>query len=228
MPRSGLFIKYAVPVVILVSAGLILGNLVEFYFSYQDSKAALARLQREKANGAAVRIEQFVRGLERQLAWIAHTPWGPHAISLEQRRLDSLRLLRDAPAVTEVSHLDPTGHEQLRVSRLAMDVVGGRADFSKDAKFTEAVAHKTYFSPVYFRKESEPYMTIALAGNGEDAGVVAAEANLKFIWDVVSSIKAGKGGYAYVVDSGGRLIAHPDISLVLQKTELSSLPQVHD
>jgi signal transduction histidine kinase/HAMP domain-containing protein len=226
MRRSGLFLKYAVPVVILVSAGLILGNLVEFYFSYQDSKAALARLQREKAIGAAARIEQFVRELEHQLGWIAQTPWGPHGVPLEQRRLDSLRLLRDAPAVTEVSHLDPSGHEQLRVSRLAMDVVGSHTDFSGDPKFKEAVAHKTYFSPVYFRKESEPYMTIALAGNGEDAGVVAAEANLKFIWDVVSSIKVGKGGYAYVVDKRGRLIAHPDISLVLQKTDLSTLPQV--
>ena len=226
MRRSGLFLKYAVPVVILVSAGLILGNLVEFYFSYQDSKAALARLQREKAIGAAARIEQFVRELEHQLGWIAQTPWGPHGVPLEQRRLDSLRLLRDAPAVTEVSHLDPSGHEQLRVSRLAMDVVGSHTDFSGDPKFKEAVAHKTYFSPVYFRKESEPYMTIALAGSGEDAGVVAAEANLKFIWDVVSSIKVGKGGYAYVVDKRGRLIAHPDISLVLQKTDLAAVPQV--
>src|ERR1700674_2688156 len=101
MRRSGLFLKYAVPVVILVSAGLILGNLVEFYFSYQDSKSGLARLQREKAIGAAARIEQFVRELEHQLGWIAQTPWGPHGVPLEQRRLDSLRLLRDAPAVTE-------------------------------------------------------------------------------------------------------------------------------
>ena len=52
-------------------------------------------------------------------------------------------------------------------------------------------------------------MTIAMAGAGEDAGVVAAEANLKFIWDVVSNLKVGKGGYAYVVDERGRLIAHP-------------------
>jgi signal transduction histidine kinase len=79
---------------------------------------------------------------------------------------------------------------------------------------------------VYFRKESEPYMTIALAAGGEDSGVVTAEANLKFIWDVVSNLKVGKGGYAYVVDSKGRLIAHPDISLVLQKTDLAKLPQV--
>jgi signal transduction histidine kinase len=226
MRRGGLFLKYAVPLVLLVSGALVVSALVEIYFSYQENKTALSQIQREKALAAAERIEQFVRELEHQLAWIAQTPWGARGVSLDQRRLDSLRLLRHAPAVTEVSHYDPTGHEQLRVSRLAMDVVGSNTDFSQDPKYKEAIARKTYFSPVYFRKESEPYMTIALAGSGEDAGVVAAEANLKFIWDVVSAIKVGEGGRAYVVDAQGRLIAHPDISLVLQKTDVSRLPQV--
>jgi signal transduction histidine kinase len=226
MRRGGLFLKYAVPLVLLVGGALVVSALVEIYFSYRENKAALSQIQREKALAAAARIEQFVRELEHQLAWIAQTPWGARGVPLDQRRLDSLRLLRHAPAVTEVSHYDPSGHEQLRVSRLAMDVIGSNADFSQDPKFKQAIARKTYFSPVYFRKESEPYMTIALAGNGEDAGVVAAEANLKFIWDVVSSIKVGEGGRAYVVDGQGRLIAHPDISLVLQKTDASALPQV--
>ena len=226
MRRGGLFLKYAIPLVILVSGALIVSGLVGIYFSYQENKAALARVQHEKALAAAIRIEQFVRELEHQLAWVAQTPWGPRAVPLDQRRLDSLRLLRQAPTITEVSHIDPTGHEQLRVSRLAMDVVGSKLDLSQDPKFQRRSAHKVYFSPVYFRKESEPYMTIALAGSGEDAGVVAAEANLKLIWDVVSNLKVGKGGYAYVVDNQGRLIAHPDISLVLKKTDLSILPQV--
>jgi signal transduction histidine kinase len=224
--RPGLFLKYAVPLVILVSGALIVSGLLEIFFSYRENKEALSRIQHEKAVSASIRIEQFVRELERQLAWIAQTPWGPRGVPLDQRRLDSLRLLRHVPAVTEVSHLDPTGHEQLRVSRLAMDVVGSNQDYSADAKFRQALEKKTYFSAVYFRKESEPYMTIALAGMGEDTGVVAAEANLKFIWDVVSSMKIGEAGAAYVVDSAGRLIAHPDISLVLQKTDLSHLPQV--
>src|SRR5262249_38257545 len=73
----------------------------------------------------------------------------------------------------------------------------------------------------------EPYMTVAIAESaGSGAGVSAAEVNLKFIWDVVSQIKIGQAGYAYVVDASGRLIAHPDISLVLQQTDLSSLAQV--
>jgi HAMP domain-containing protein len=56
--------------------------------------------------------------------------------------------------------------------------------------------------------------------------VTVAEVNLKFIWDVVSGIEVGRTGRAYVVDSSGRLIAHPDISLVLRRTDLAGLPQV--
>jgi signal transduction histidine kinase len=226
MLRGSLFLKFALPLVLLVSGALVVSGAVQIYFSYQENRSALARIQREKALAAAIRIEQFARELEHQLAWIAQTPWGARGVPLEQRRLDSLRLLRHAPAVTEVSHLDPRGHEQLRVSRLAMDVIGSDTDMSSDARFKEAIARKTYFSPVYFRKESEPYMSIALAGAGDDAGVVSAEANLKFIWDVVSAIQIGQGGYAYVVDGRGRLIAHPDISLVLQKAEMGHLPQI--
>ena len=69
-------------------------------------------------------------------------------------------------------------------------------------------------------------MTLSLAGTRRDAGVSVAEVNLKLIWDVVSQIKVGEHGHAYVVDSQGRLIAHPDISLVLRNTDLSRLAQV--
>jgi signal transduction histidine kinase len=68
-------------------------------------------------------------------------------------------------------------------------------------------------------------MTVAVRAGGPDGGVLAAEVNLKLIWDVVSQIKIGQNGDAYVVDGHGLLVAHPDISLVLQKTDLSSLEQ---
>jgi signal transduction histidine kinase len=226
--RGSLFAKYSVPLVVLVSGALVISGLVQIYFSYQENKSALARIQHEKAVAAAIRIEQFVRTLEHDLSWIAQTAWGAPGAAIDQRRLDSLRLLRQSPAITEISHINPLGREQLRVSRLAMDVIGSDKDVSGDAQFVQAMTRQTYFSPIYFRKESEPYMTIAMAGAAEDAGVVIAEANLKFIWDVVSNLKVGNGGSAYVVDEQGRLIAHPDISVVLQKTDMSLLQQVRD
>ncbi len=225
-PRGRLFRKYVLLFVSLVSGALLASGLLEIYFSYQENKTALVRVQREKALAAASRIEQFIKEIERQVLWTSQPQWGARAAALDQRRFDYLRLLRQAPAVTEISHLDPAGREQLRVSRLAMDIVGSQADFSQDTKFLHAKSGKTYFSPVYFRKESEPYMTIAVGRGGEDGGVTVAEVNLKFIWDVISQIKVGQAGHAYVVDPEGRLIAHPDISLVLQKTDLSSLAYV--
>ena len=224
--RGSLFWKYVIPIVLLVSGGLLTSGGLEIYFSLQENKAALSTLQEEKASAAARQIEAFIKEIERQIAWAAQVPAGLQAAPLEQRRLDYLRLLRQAPAVTEISLLDSQGKERLRVSRLSMDVIGSQKDLSWDPAFLQAVSGKTHFSQVYFRKESEPYMTIGVGGGTPGAGVTIVEVNLKFIWDVVSRIRVGTAGFAYVVDARGHLIAHPDISLVLQKTDLSSLPQV--
>jgi len=186
--------------------------------------AAAFRIQQEKAGSAARRIEEFVDEIERQLGWTTASQWA--AGPIEQRRFDYFRLLRQVPAITELIQLDDAGKEQLKVSRLTMDVVGSGKDYSQNPGFTEARQHRIWFSSVYLRKESEPYMTLAMAQTGRHAGVTIAEVNLKLIWDVITGLKIGEHGYAYVVDRDGRLIAHPDISLVLRNTDLSTLPQV--
>ena len=73
---------------------------------------------------------------------------------LQQQVLDFLRVLRNAPAVGELGHLDLAGKEQLRVSRLEPDVVGSQEDFSRAPKFVEARAGKMYWSPVYFKNDA--------------------------------------------------------------------------
>jgi signal transduction histidine kinase/CheY-like chemotaxis protein len=222
--RRRLFSKYVALFVAVVGIALLSNGIFDVLFYYQEHKSSLIRIQREQAEAAAAKISQFVKEIESQLGWTTQLPWS--AGSIEQRRFDALRLLRQVPAITELSQLDASGKERLRVSRLAMDVVASGTDFSKEPKFTEAVARKVYYGPVYFRRESEPYMTLAIAGTRRDAGVSIAEVNLKLIWDVVSQIKVGERGHAYVVDAQGRLIAHPDISLVLRNTDMSRLAQV--
>jgi HAMP domain-containing protein len=219
-----LFRKYVALFLAVVCIALLTNGAFEVWFSYQEHKASLIRIQREQAQGAAAKISQFIKEIESQVGWTTQLPWS--AGTIEQRRFDGLRLLRQVPAITELAQLDSKGQEQLRVSRLAMDVVGSKADFSNDPKFSEAVKNKVYYGPVYFRRESEPYMTLSLAGTRRDAGVSVAEVNLKLIWDVVSAIKVGDRGQAYVVDAQGRLIAHPDISLVLRNTDMTRLAQV--
>ena len=224
--RAGLFLKYFAFIGLLVSVGLVASGAIGLYFSYQETRNSLQSLQREKALTAAVRIEHFLRDVEAQLGWTTLPLVTVAKDPMEHRRLDYIKLQRQAPAITEISYLDAKGHEQLRISRLAMDVVGSNVDYSKDPRFVEARKGKTWFGPVYFRKDTEPYMTIAIPEAPDRPGVTAVEVNLKFIWDVVSRIRIGEKGVAYVVDDKGFLVAHPDISLVLRKVNLSNLPQV--
>src|SRR5215469_3959193 len=151
-----LFRKYVLLFVAVVCVALLANGLVEIGFAYQEHKASLIRIQREQAEAAAAKIGQFIKEIESQVGWTTQLPWSPGTI--EQRRFDGLRLLKQVPAVTELSQLDPAGKEQLHVSRLSMDVVASQADFSREPKFSEAVAKKVYYGPVYFRRESEPYM----------------------------------------------------------------------
>jgi signal transduction histidine kinase len=222
--RRSLFLKYFLSLVGLVVLVLLINGVVDSWLAYNQAKKAAIQLQAEKAVAAAQRTEQFIAEIERQIGWTTHPQWATGSVEL--RRFDYVRLLRQVPAITELVQLDGSGREQLRVSRLTMDVIGSGTDFSDEPRFREAQAHGIWFSPVYFHKDSEPYLTIAAGRGGSTGGVTFAEVNLKLIWDVVASIKVGRNGYAFVVDRQGRLIAHPDTSLVLRNTNLSVLPQV--
>jgi two-component system, NtrC family, sensor kinase len=182
------------------------------------------RILHLQAEGAAALIGQFIHEVESQIGWTTQLPW-PSG-SIEQRRLDGLRLLRLMPSIAELAQLDPAGKEQLRISRLAMDVVGSQTDFSQAPKFTEAVANKVYYGPVYLLGRSEPYMTLSLAGRRPDFGVSVAEVALKLIWDVIAQTRVGDHGVAYVLDSNGRAIAHTDSAISVALRDFSGLAHV--
>ncbi len=221
--KRGLFLKYVVLFVGLVTGVLVINAALDLYFVYQDNRRASIDVQREKAEAAAQRVDLFVQEIERQMGWVTQAQWA--SLPLDTRRLDFVRLQRQVQAITELMYLDKDGREQLYVSRIGMDSIGSNTDRSAEAAFVGAKANKVWFGPVYFRKESEPYLTIAIA-HGGNSGVTIAEVNLKPIFFVISGIKVGVSGYAYVVDRLGRLIAHPDDSLVLRRTDMSGLAQV--
>src|SRR5688572_12412334 len=140
--RASLFGKYVVYFVVLVSTALIASGVVGLYFTFQENKAALLNLQREKAEAAASRIETYIQEIERQLGWVRLPMADPE--HLEERNIEFLKLLRLVSAITDVVLLDTGGRERLRVSRLGLDVADTEADLSADPKFTEARAGKTY------------------------------------------------------------------------------------
>ncbi|MBI5848769.1 MAG: sensor histidine kinase [Nitrospirae bacterium] len=224
--RGRLFRKNFLLILLLVCGTLFVSGGTSAYFSYLEHQSTLGSLQHEKAHAAALRIEQFVFQIEQQLSFVALPQLGKGAAGIEQRRFEFLKLMRQVPAVSDISQLDTNGSELLKVSRLDMDAIGSSIDRSQDPAFLGAKPGIAWYGPVYFRKETEPYMTIAVRSRIGEGAVSIIEVNLKFIWDVVTNIQIGKKGKAYVVDSTGNLIADPDIGLVLGKTNLSRLDHV--
>ena len=191
LARGGLFRKYVAMFAAVVSLALMINSVSDFWFSYQEQKALLVRIQRGQAQSAAEKIGQFLKEITAGLAWETQLTW--NASTLHQWQLDAVRLLRQVPALTEIVQLDATGREQFRMSREAPDVIMSGVDHSEDASFIQAVANKIYYGPVHFINESQPTMTIAMAGVRPEFGVIVGQVNLTFIWDIVSQIKVEIG-----------------------------------
>ncbi len=219
-----LFRKYVAAFIAVIAVALTVNGFFQIWLSYQEQKRLLVRIQHEQAEAAAGKIVQFVKEIERQMGWTMHFPL--RTSSPDELRMNAVRLLRQAPEITEVIQVDADGREQLRVSRIALDALGSYIDRSQEPAFLGAKERGSFYGPVRFLAGSEPHMTLALAGARRDNGITIAEVNLKFIWDVVSQIRVGSKGQAYVVDAQGHLIAHPDLRQVLRNVDLSRLAQV--
>ena len=221
--RLALFHKYALIFGSLIIGSLLISGLISMYFSYQENRAALINLQQEKANTAAQWIGHYLIDLEQQIAYASAPKPGVDAITQRRNEID---VLRQMSVIDHVTLLDPQGRERLRTSRVGLDIIDSMQDYSNQDVFRQTKSGKPYRSQVTFLQDSQPAMTIAMAIGPEEAGITVVQINLEFLLDGIHRTKIGAAGYSYVIDAAGQLIAHPDLALVMQKTNLSGLPQV--
>ena len=216
-----LFQKYFVVLFLAVVVPLTANGVSEAWFGYRDQRARLDQLLGAEARSAAARIDGFLEGITHQLGWLVQLPWSDEPD--ERRRLDAMRLLRQVPAIVSLTLVDGSGRERLYVSRTDLNRIESRTNLSSAPDVTGARSAQIWYGGVSYHRGSEPYLTVAVSGNRPSAGSVVAEVNLKLIWDVVSDIKVGRTGHAFVLDGAGRLVAHPDISLVLRGADEATL-----
>ena len=225
LARQTLFWKYAAYFAGLVSVLLVLSGGLAGYFAYRQAVAALEAVQREKARFVATEIDDFVGRVESGLRAVVRKFDATSPIDTEDLAVELIALLRHQPSITELRWIDAEGTERLALSRIARDATdSGRSGLNDDG-YRATRTRVDYAGPVYFRGETEPY--ISLGANRERGGhVLIAEVNLKFLSDLISQSRVGPADLLYVVDGEGRLISHADPGLALRRIDLSELPQV--
>lgn len=212
-------------VVLLISSGLhVLSEL-------QEQQETIADKQHLIAQDATRTVSGFIQ----EKFSVLETAVGvssPVTLSSEQqkRMLDSL--LGRQPAFRQVVLLGAQGQEVARGSRVSLVAAGHLSDQIKQDILAQIKQGKRYISPVYIHPvTSEPLMLMAVPATnalGDLQGVLVAEVNLKFMWDLVDQLKVGETGRAYVVDRQGNLIAFSDTARVLKGENVGSLKTVAD
>lgn len=220
--RTSLLQKYSLVFGMVVLFSLALSGMTSLYFFYEQSRSAVLAQEREKAIAAADKIGQYITDIEQR---IAHMLPAKKGLSALQKRISEVSFLAQIPAITQVTLLDQNGRERFHSSTSSPDVFDSLTDHSMTEAFRQAKPGQPYRSQIQFKNQVQPYMVIAMTVGPQDAGITIVELNLEFLLEGVSRIKIGESGYAYVLDSHGQLVAHPNLSLVMSRENFSGLPQ---
>jgi len=211
----------------LVLFGIVLANYL--YVQRQIKKDSF-ELQAEIAPLVAARIDAFVKQKIERLSDAAIS-MSLYPTGSKEQELLAVLLLKNDTAFTDASILNSKGMEVTKVSKRNVYTLGERFDQSGSEKYKKAIEGSIYVSPVHTSDRAEPYVTLALplkATHQDITGVLSAETNLKFLWEVIGNIRFGVAGYAYLVDGRGNLIAHKDPSLVLRRVNLDHVHEVQE
>ena len=217
-----LFVAFAVALLLVV------GVLLTF-LSFRAQRSAVARTQSEIAKQAALEVSTFLTTVEQSLLVLARTHNLADLDPAAQRQALA-QLLETLPTFDELTYVDALGRERAKVSPYHTFTAAELGSQAQSVAFRHAMRGERYLSGVGFSPYSgQPVVALAMPVSDlrqETVGVLMAQVNFHRMWNIVTGLKVGESGYAYVVDEGGRLIAYRDISPVLRHEDLRHLPTV--
>ena len=201
----------------LATVPLLLIGIVLGYRSFQTQQQEAIDTQQARGDQIATEIETIVEKLELNLRFLVEVRRITEVPTEEQRSLlQETRFFETA--FDELILLSPDGQVLQSVSRF-----GGSSleDYTNQAVFTAPLQERTtYYSPIEFDVNTgEPLMTIAIpiSRRGEFQGVLVAETRVKAIQDVIIALDIADGEDIYIVDSQSRIVAHRDLTKVLNE-----------
>ncbi len=224
-----LTVSMAITLLTLILVVLLVATILETYTSIQALRTDISIRQNLIAHDGAFRIGEFIRekvNLLQSTIKITNLSVAQPA----DQELVLKKLIGLEPSFRQLVLYDRMKQERLRVSRFS----SFRADQIKGQIDADLIFHvkqgEAYITPIYIDNvTSEPLVVMSVPAVdifGDYKGILAAEVNLKFLWNLVAKIKIGKKGVVYVVNKKGDLIAFNDISRVLKNENLIHLPEV--
>lgn len=214
---------------ILLAAVLLLVNGLNLYNFSRNNREIIIDRQELMAKEPANTVKNFV---QEKFNLMAVTAGFDNLVTAprETQRSVLSGLLGQEPSFRQLVLLNGWGREMSRISRHSALVAGILTAENMQDAFSQAVSGEEYISPILIDETTfEPMVIMAVPLTdifGDSLGVLVAEVNLKFMWDLIGALKIGESGLAYVVDEAGNLVAFRDITRVLKGESLRHLENV--
>jgi two-component system, cell cycle sensor histidine kinase and response regulator CckA len=212
----------------LILVALLIASSLQMYFSFRAQQKILLTNQKLIAKNTANTVESFIRDKFNILEAASRRK---NLIILPKDEQETIldRFMGLEPAFRQLALFDKQAIETAKVSRTAA-LSSRLMNYSRDEMVHRVSQKEQYIGSVYIDEAtSEPMMIMAVPVTDvfdNYQGILIAESNLKFMWDLMDQIRIGENGQAYVVEKQGYLIAYRDISRVLKRENLSHLKPV--
>ncbi len=217
--------------VVLSVVALLFSGVLQLISNLQTQETVISGYQQLIAQQAAVSVSNFIQEKFRVLEtaiWLTD----PVTQSKEDQKVILESLLGLQPAFRQLVVFDSQNKALAQASRLPRQTPDPFLKMVSEDILPQIQEGKQYISPVYLDPNTnEPLIVMATPVFDvfdEYQGLILAEANLKFMWDLVENLKVGKSGHAYVVDRSGSLLAYADIALVLKGESMNRIKLVRD
>jgi GAF domain-containing protein/HAMP domain-containing protein len=210
-------------VILIASGGL------QLFFNIRAQQQAVSSQQQVIAQDAAKTVSSFI---EQNLSVLSTTVGLIHPNTLSPAAQTQIlqSLLADQPAFRQFAIFDAQKNETAVASRVQSSGSKLITTLVTSDVLAQTEKGQRYIGQVYFDAVNfEPVIIMAvpsISAVGEFEGTLVAELNLISMFNLVNQLKVGNTGYAYVVNSQGKLIAFKNTSLSLNGEDISNISVV--
>ncbi len=205
----------------LATIPLLLVALILGLHDYQQEQQNIIASQHQLADRVTEQVNNFIAGLENELRVVTEV----HGLAVlppsEQNQVLG-QLLTYEGDFDQLRLLDSQGIQQIYLTSISLTGGAPATNQVTLPEFSQPLSTgKTYYSPITFDDlTGQPHIIIAVPmfNSGTFSGVLVADARVKKIWDLMSSVNLGPDENIYIVDASHRVVSDINPSIVLKGT----------
>lgn len=215
------------PIMLKIALGVLASSLIPLIFiAYINFNGSVQTIENSEyrniellANAIAGRLDQLMLdnaiaaaqlGSDTEIITLVSDPSGASNVVRASVTASMKRILVSNPQYEYVYLLDKTGKVILSQQLDSVPSVEGQ-DFSNRAYFTETMKGKPYIDVLVGRANKKLgfyFSSPILGADGKPVGVSIVKLKGEAVTGIVNEFKAGRTGYAFLVDQDGVIVSH--------------------